>query len=91
MSVAVWNYPVPVEDSFSLLMPLGARPLTVQLQRGRPCLWALVNPDEPKVAHHFVLCGTGRERDIPAGSMRHVGTFQLSEGDLVFHLFSVPR
>lgn len=71
---------------FVIDMPIGAEPLSVQMQRGRPVLWALVNPEAPKVRRRFITVGTGHvfseHHDVT-----FVGTFQMNDGDLVFHLF----
>ncbi len=69
-------------------MPEGAQVLCVQAQREQPCIWALVNPDAPKVERHFRIVGTGYLFNEP--SYTYVGTFQLSGGSLVFHVFEVP-
>ena len=69
-------------------MPVGAVVLTVQLQRGKPQLWAKVDPTAPKERRTFAVLGTGYE----VGAARsdewiYCGTFQLHEGALVFHVF----
>lgn len=84
MSKSVWKFPVSLEDQFPLEMPEGAQPLSVQMQHGQPCLWALVNPDAPRRSRFFRLVGTGHPVEEGLG---FVGTFQLNGGALVFHLF----
>jgi hypothetical protein len=71
-------------------MPRGAEVLSVQVQRGEPCLWALVDTHAQREVRRFVTVGTGH--DIPSDlRMKHVGTFQLHGGDLIFHVFEVLR
>lgn len=88
-SLAIWKYQVSVEDSFCIEMPKGSAVLSVQTQIGAPVLWALVDPDAPRVKRRFVLLGTGH---AVGGAQLHgldfVGTFQLSDGALVFHLWA---
>lgn len=81
----VFKYPIPVVDGFTIDMPKGAIVLCVQTQREKPCIWALVDPIAPKETRHFRLAGTGHA--INEAIARYVGTFQIGEGALVFHLF----
>lgn len=82
----IWKYPVVLDDEFELRMPAGARLLTVQVQQGKPVLWALVNPDVPQKTRRFRLYGTGQP--LPDAPGEYVGSFQVHGGALVFHLFA---
>lgn len=84
MSETIHKYPFRCEDHFELEMPQGALILAVQAQAGQPCVWARVFPDGPKVTRRFRLAGTGHPLE---GNLWYIGTFQLLEGKLVFHLF----
>jgi hypothetical protein len=84
--VTIWKYPVLVTDTFTIHMPTGARILSVQVQDGGAMMWALVDPDAPKVTRTFRVAGTGHKVDA-AGVF--VGTFQMLNGRLVFHLFDL--
>lgn len=92
---AIHKYPIPVEDYFDIDMPAHATILTVQTQRiGQgglarevPCIWAKVDPANPPHPRKFRLAGTGHPIEESVG--HYVGTFQLSGGELVFHLFEV--
>lgn len=85
----IFKYPVLVTDSFRVSMPSESELLTVQVQRGEPVLWALVNEHCPGVrSRHFTVRGTGH-RFPPDESTRYIGTFQLEGGDFVGHLFEV--
>jgi hypothetical protein len=67
-------------------MPAGAQPLTVQIQNGAPCLWAVVDPNAPLVLRQFRMLGTGHA--FPEQQFeQYIGTFPLAGGQLVFHLF----
>lgn len=85
MAKRVWKYPLPIDDEVSVEMPEGACPLTVQVQGGRPTLWALVDPDAVPTTRRFRIAGTGHPIGADVGA--HVGTFQLADGGLVFHVF----
>ena len=82
----VYKYPLPLGDWVSVYMPQGAEPLCVQTQRGSPCLWARITVGAPPVMHHFRIAGTGH--DLGSNVGRHIGSFQLNGGDLVFHVFA---
>lgn len=83
----IWKFPFEVTDKVFLAMPAEARVLTVQVQNGMPCLWALVEPrNTPDGLTEFRIVGTGHEFD---GKGEYIGTFQLREGALVFHVFKV--
>lgn len=82
----IWKYPLECQDYVFLDMPVGAKPLTVQVQNGTPCLWAIVDPGEPKRTRGFRIIGTGHPF---YGDAKYIGTFQLHDGELVFHVFEV--
>lgn len=84
----IWKYNVGVSDMFSIMMPKGAQILAVQAQRGIPQLWALVDPDQETELRYFVLFGTGHPI-TNADKLQYIGTFQVEQGTLVFHLFEV--
>ncbi len=81
----IFKYPVQMKDRFTLLMPDGAQPISVQMQHGEPQVWAIVNTDAPLTPRQFYLRGTGHDMGDAIGS-RFIGTFQV-DGSLVFHLF----
>lgn len=87
-SRAVWKYPFRIENVIELDLPGGhlAQILSVQTQNGMPTLWALVNPNVA-VSRVKLLCfGTGHPIDgDKIGAF--IGTFQMYDGGLVFHIF----
>ena len=85
----IFKYPVPMEDEFEIMLPRGTEILSVQVQRGKPYFWALVDQDEKKSAYRkFRLAGTGHPIDWN-NDYRFIGTFQLDGGNLIFHLFEI--
>lgn len=83
--MTIWKYEIPIDDEIMIKMPMGARVLAVQVQRGVPRLWVLVDPLEPVHVRTFYVVGTGNQ--MPDDPCVHVGTFQTQSGLLVWHLF----
>lgn len=82
----IWKFPLYLADVQTIEMPAGAKILSVQVQRDNLCLWALVDPDAAKEGTTILIYGTGHK--ITAANPEHIGTFQLSDGALVFHVFT---
>jgi hypothetical protein len=83
---SIWKYPLQVLDRQFVAMPRGAQVLTVQTQRGQPHIWALADPAEREYVDRCLrIYGTGHE--MPADPGRYVGTFQLADGGLIYHVF----
>jgi hypothetical protein len=91
MALAVWKYEFPMVDEFTMELPEDAQILTVQVQpaAGGVRLWALVNAEHPMRPRHFRLAGTGHPIESEMHELRFIGSFQLDDGALVFHLFEV--
>jgi hypothetical protein len=83
----VYKYPLPLPmgDWASVAMPSDAYPLCVQMQRGAPFIWARITVGCPLANHRFRIAGTGHDLGDYTG--RHIGSFQMADGDLVFHVF----
>lgn len=94
-SVTIHKYPLPLDaDDFTIDMPGHVR-LSLDVQRGIPCIWAAV-PVDPEAnkpyPHRFVWVGTGQtipESVKSYGPTDFVGTVLLRDGELVLHLFRV--
>lgn len=86
----IWKFPLEITGVQGISMPEGAELLTVQVQRGCPCLWALVDSDaEFKEIVNVWTCGTGGPVSLEA--KRYLGTYQVNSGKLVFHVFEGGR
>lgn len=84
----IWKFPVPPTDEASILeMPQGAEILDIQVQGGGVQLWALVDPEADFETRIFRTYGTGHPIDHEPG--RHVATYQLNGGGLIFHVFEL--
>lgn len=86
---SVYKYPLDSYGATSVELPAGAVILSVQPQRGAPCLWALVDPAAPTESRELYVAGTGHDLPGAAGDWRFVGTFQTGGEMFVFHVFEV--
>ena len=84
-SKAIWKFMINITDTQEIPMPIGAEILTVQSQCGTPCLWARVSPGFKKENRTIIMIGTGHSIRHETG--RYIGTFQIDNGALVFHVF----
>jgi len=88
--LTIYKWTIPIEDHFTLELPKNAKILTVQTQRGTPQLWAMVDSETEKEKRYFRLAGTGHPLgDDYLGIINYIGTFQMGNGALVFHLFEI--
>lgn len=87
--MVVWKFDIrQLNDAVAMMVPKGATILTAQNQRGVLCVWALCDPEAPMVPHHIRIVGTGHRID-PANARKFIGTVQMLDGDLVWHLFDL--
>lgn len=92
MSLVIWKYPVPAAEEFELEVPRRARILSVKVQRGKPCIWFMLDPEETvMVKAKFLLLPTGQPIKGTLKEMQEKwmfsDSFLLDGGNLVFHLF----
>ena len=84
----IWKFPIYMEETQTIQVPINPRFLTVQTQGGSaPALWAMVYDDAPKVQYTLKVVGTGWNADHILTHDEYVGTYELMEGTLVFHVF----
>ena len=79
-------YKYPLSPHIGVDLPVGAEILTVQMQHGAAWLWAKIDTDQHKTENRKIRCyGTGHKMNgVPA---KYIGTFQIDNGALVFHVF----
>ena len=88
MKQSIYKYQLEVTDKQNIELPKGAEILTVQTHYGIVCIWALVDKEAEKEYRSFEIFGTGHNIPVDMGVERkYIGTFQLNDGALVFHLF----
>lgn len=89
MTKRIFKYTLTIEDLQTVEMPEGAEILSVQNQGGDVCIWALCAPNAPKEARTFHIFGTGNPVCDNPG--RFVGTVQILDGALVWHVFETEN
>ena len=83
----IWKFPIETTDFQNLVMPKGAKVLCVQIQDDNPFIWAMVDPSAEKEERSFLVLGTGHPVQTEDLNLDYIGTYQLKNGLLVFHLF----
>lgn len=73
------------------MLPEGAKILDVQIQFDKPCLWALVNPENKLVKRKFRFAGTGHDITENPENLEFISTFQISGGRGIFHIFEIKE
>lgn len=88
MKIFKYDLRVPEDGDFKthIEMPYGSEVLSVQVQFRTPRLWALVTNSAPEM-RSFMVVPTGVEVEKVG---EYIGTFQLAEGAMVFHVFEAP-
>ena len=81
--MTIWKYPLQITDRQFVMLPEGARILTVQMQGKQLCLWAMMNPDALPKRREIQIIGTGH--DVSDADGRYIATVQMQA--LVWHIF----
>lgn len=79
----IWKY--QLDETGVMEMPEGAQVLSAQMQHDWPVVWAKVDPRAPIKTKRLGVYGTGHA--MPDDPGRFIGTFQMDNGALVFHVF----
>lgn len=83
----IYKYTLDTTSVQKIPMPAFARVLTIQMQRGVPVLWALVEINATMRDRVFETILTGHA--IQSGHKReYIGTYQIGT-DRVFHVFEL--
>lgn len=83
----IYKYPIEITDEQALTLPVNARILTVQMQEGKSCLWAMIDTEEKRTEQVSIsIYGTGHPI-ADSENLTYLGTVQTLGGQLVFHVF----
>jgi len=86
---SIFKYPLKVTDTQKISIPNSGEILSLQVQNNIPCIWVLIHDlnDKDKTTECVInMYGTGHTFE-ENGFCEFLGTFQLKEGLLVFHVF----
>jgi len=88
---AIFKYDLAISGYQSVQIYKNAQILCVQLQKGFPKIWAMVDTEEALERRHCEVFETGQEMpEISLSDERvYIGTCQLSGGLYVFHVFEI--
>jgi hypothetical protein len=77
----VQKFPLNVSDRMELEMPLGAQLLHLAIVKARPCLWALVDENRPRVLRRFRLTATSEPIPDHLPDWKFVGSVLVGAND----------
>lgn len=88
----IFKYLVPeAAEQFELELPIFSEILTFQSQKEQFYILAIIEDEEDRTEkRYFRILGTGRP--LITGKykiQKYIGTAQIEEGELVFHLFEI--
>jgi hypothetical protein len=85
----VYKYLANIGEKTLLVLPLGAKILTVQKQKENICFWVLQYEGQaPTEVKTILKVGTGHTFD-DVNYYQYIGTVQEFDGSLVWHYFEV--
>lgn len=80
----IYKYPLKLLPTQVISAPI-SRILTIQVQNGKPCLWAIVDKNKSDSAFEIYLSGTGTQDGYSFEDLTYIGTTQILH--LVLHWF----
>ena len=81
----IWKFTLEITYEQTVEMPTGAALLCVQIQGGKPQLWALVDPSAPRESRTIITLDT--DEPAPDRFGAYLGTYQTHRGAVVSHVF----
>ncbi len=79
----IYKYGLEAKLLQTVELPIGSQILSIQMQFGRPTIWAMHEQNENKATVEVRLVATGEEFDIE--NWRYIETVQ--DGEFVWHIF----
>lgn len=83
----IFKYEIPIKDKFDLELPVHSKILSFQVQNEKPYIWVLLDENKVLRRRYFTIVGTGHEFYYHTDIMKYIGTVQMAEESLVWHLF----
>lgn len=83
----IFKYQLGADEKQYVSLPKDSEILTVQAQKGNPCLWALVDTQNHFEERCIEIFGTGHEIPNDGMDRKYISTFQLDGGTFIYHAF----
>jgi hypothetical protein len=81
----IWKYTLEIKNEQKIMMPIGAKILSIKIQNKLPQIWAFVNENAPvELRSFFIVTGTQLPDDF--NNMNFIETCLLYE-ERVIHIF----
>lgn len=81
----IWKFPLSDGSPQRIALPKDAEILTVQIQAGAACLWALVESEHDYETRYVEVFGTGQPIHEGTSKRTYIATFQ--QPPFVWHVF----
>lgn len=93
MATIIGKFLLKIGHNATIEMPEGANILTVQSQFEDAYIWAAIDTDRAAEKRTFEVFATGQQiLKVSKGFKRnYIGTFQISAGNYVFHVFELYK
>ena len=82
---------INIDSEVKVEMPRFAQILTLDIQRGIPCIWAIVHTEDKPITRTFIIKGTGHDCTDLGDDTPYIGTFFIHQENLVFHVFEKQK
>ena len=84
----IYKYELETSDEQEIEMPLFSEIICLQLQNDKPYIWVKIDTEFTNHKFKFRTFGTGQPIE-PEFNGTYIGTYQLLNGKLVFHVFKM--
>lgn len=74
---AIFKYPLPVQEKFTLDLPARAQIIRVDDVSGLFWLWAIVDPEAPTESRYIECYKTGQPIETPLHNLFYLGSCKL--------------
>jgi hypothetical protein len=81
----IWKFELQKERTQLLKMPKKSEIMDIQMQNGKPVMWALVDPETDEIEVKINMYGTGWDTHQSSIKDEYLSTVQ--DGELVWHFF----
>ena len=87
--ITIWKFPLTVDKSQVLTLPIGYKILTVKTQNNIPTLWAGLNSSSNEMVNVEIVTHTTGAVINAGQGLEYIDTYMLDDGEFVGHVFVV--